>query len=91
MTTYDTRPTRPELSASLSVNALIEWYPSVLPVLNAFGIDTCCGGADSLEVAARAAHVRLDDLMAGLSAAVEHIVSRSSLDANLSPAAGADR
>ena len=86
-----TKSGRPELSPALSVNELIAWYPSVLPVLNGFGVDSCCGGAESLELAAREANVQLDDLMAGLSAAVDHIVSRNSPDPRRSPSTGADR
>jgi len=84
----NTKSAKPELSPDLTVNALIAWYPSVLPVLNGFGVDTCCGGAESLESAAREANVQLDDLMAGLSAAVDHIVSRDSHGSRLSPATG---
>ena len=81
----------PELNPALSVNELIAWYPSVLPVLNGFGVDTCCGGAESLELAAREANVQLEDLMAGLSAALDHIVSRDSRVSRLSPSSGTDR
>ena len=91
MTKCNARPTRPELSASLTVNALIASYPSVLPVLNRFGIDTCCGGAESLGLAARSANIPFDHLMAGISAVVERTGSESSFGAKLAPAAGTDR
>jgi len=79
------------LNPASTVNALIAQHPSVLPVLNGYGIDTCCGGAESLEDAARTAGIPVDVLMAGVSAAVEPAVSLPSHDARLSPAAGADR
>jgi regulator of cell morphogenesis and NO signaling len=88
MYTSNTKPAQPELNPSLTVNALIAWCPSVLPVLNGFGLDTCCGGAESLELAARAANVQLDDLMAGVSAAVERIGSLSPRATKLSPSSG---
>lgn len=91
MTTCNARPTRPELSASLTVNALIVWYPSALPVLNRFGIDTCCGGAESLGLAARSANIPFEELMAGISAVVERTASERSVGSELSPAAVANR
>ena len=33
---------------ALTINDLVLRYPSVLPVLNDFGIDSCCGGAKPL-------------------------------------------
>jgi regulator of cell morphogenesis and NO signaling len=68
-------PTVLEPSPSMSVNALLHWYPSLLPVLNGLGIDTCCGGAESLECAARAAEIPLERLMADVAAAVERTVA----------------
>jgi len=91
MITNNARPGKPYLTSALTVNALIAWYPSVLPVLNGFGIDTCCGGAKSLELAAQAANVPLDALMAGISAAVERTELQSSHGARLSPTGGAGR
>lgn len=37
-----------------SINELLQDYPAALPVLNARGIDTCCGGDESLAAAAAA-------------------------------------
>lgn len=54
---------------ALTLNDLVLRYPAVLPVLNDFGIDSCCGGAKPLgEVIER--H-RLDvDLLVGEIAAI---------------------
>ena len=61
----------PAIDPALSVNeTLRRWPPAVAP-LAAFGIDTCCGGAASLETAARDAGVPLDDLLAAIAAAVD--------------------
>lgn len=35
-----------------TVNDVIRNYPVTIPVFNEFGIDSCCGGAASLRVAA---------------------------------------
>jgi regulator of cell morphogenesis and NO signaling len=53
---------------ALTVNDVLARWPAMLPLLNAFGIDTCCGGSDTLPDAARRADVPLPVLLA----AVEH-------------------
>jgi len=56
----------------LSVNDVLSRWPAALPSLNAFGIDTCCGGSDSLADAAREAGVAVNTLWnAIVSAAME--------------------
>ena len=50
----------------LTVSQLIQQHPSALPFLTAAGVDTCCGGALSLEEAARQAGADLDNLVARL-------------------------
>ena len=43
----------PPLDPALTVNDIIARYPSTVAVFNAFGIDACCGGAATLDDAAR--------------------------------------
>lgn len=59
------------LDARLTVNELLKRHPSVLPVLNAFGVDTCCGGSESLAEAATSSRIPLETLLAGLDAAIQ--------------------
>lgn len=47
-----TSKTRSEL-AERSVNDVIARFPESVAVFNAFGIDACCGGAESVTEAAR--------------------------------------
>ncbi len=54
-----------------TIDAVIAHHPSSITVLNAFGIDTCCGGGDSLADAA--AHARVD--VATLVAALERVAA----------------
>ena len=54
------------IDTTLSVNEIIRRYPASLAVLNAAGIDTCCGGAESLAVAARNSGADLERLVAGI-------------------------
>ncbi len=38
-----------------TVNEILRRYPEAIRVLNALGLDTCCGGSEPLGEAARAA------------------------------------
>lgn len=53
---------------TLTINEILARWPSTMPLLNALGIDTCCGGGDLLPDAALRAGVPLPVLLA----AVEH-------------------
>ncbi|MEO8560794.1 MAG: DUF542 domain-containing protein [bacterium] len=75
------------LSVEQSVNETIRLYPSTLQVLNAFGVDTCCGGAESLETAARSAAIPIEALMAGINAALERTITPTAPVAGTAPCA----
>jgi iron-sulfur cluster repair protein YtfE (RIC family) len=53
------------------VNEVIRTHPETIAVFNRFGIDTCCGGAVSIQIAAARDGADLDELMAALSGAVQ--------------------
>lgn len=52
------------IDPALSVNEILLRHPAALPALKAAGIDTCCGGAKPLSVAAQTAGVELEELLA---------------------------
>jgi iron-sulfur cluster repair protein YtfE (RIC family) len=54
------------IDTQLSLNQPIQQHSTVLSVLNAAGVDTCCGGSLSLEEAARQAGADLVDLVVRL-------------------------
>lgn len=54
-----------------TINALVSRAPQVLPVLQQFGIDTCCGGALSLAIVAHHHDLDLDLLLGALQQALE--------------------
>ncbi len=56
------------IDAGITVNEMLRVYPATVSVLNAFGIDACCGGAASLGEAARRDGVDLDELLRALAA-----------------------
>lgn len=58
------------ISADDTLNALIARHPSTLPVLQRFGLDTCCGGALALRVAAEHHHLDLTQLLTALQSAL---------------------
>lgn len=43
-----------DLDCSLTITAILERHPATLEVFNRFGLDSCCGGALSIEAAAKA-------------------------------------
>ncbi len=56
------------IDAGITVNEMLRVYPATVSVLNAFGIDACCGGAAALGEAARRDGVDLDELLRALAA-----------------------
>ena len=46
------------VNSTWSVNDVLRCFPCSLDVLNRYGIDTCCGGAETLEEAAQ--HIQVD-------------------------------
>lgn len=60
------------LDSSLSVNETLCRWPVAIRVLNAFGIDSCCGGAVSLRDAAAGVGLAPDELVSVLRYAVAH-------------------
>ena len=58
------------IDSGWTINELLRRLPPSGGVLNAFGIDTCCGGGDTITAAARNAGVREDDLLAEIGSAV---------------------
>ena len=51
------------------VNDCIRLHPNTIGVFTKFHIDSCCGGAVSIEDAATRDGARLDELMAAINAA----------------------
>lgn len=62
--------TQPELDCGLTVNDMVIRWPATIAVFNRFGIDSCCGGAVSVEDAARREGVDATALCAALRSAV---------------------
>ena len=57
------------ITPEMTINEITQRSPKTLPVLNGFGLDTCCGGPLSLEEAARRHGLDLAELLASLEAA----------------------
>lgn len=58
------------IDPSWSVNDVLMKYPATISVFNAFGVDACCGGAQSLREAAAGDGIDLDALVAALEQVV---------------------
>ncbi|HEX9371260.1 MAG TPA: DUF542 domain-containing protein [Roseiflexaceae bacterium] len=68
-TTMD--PTASTIAAAETLNAIVARYPRTLPVLQRFGLDTCCGGSLPLATAAAYHGLDLEQVVAALRAAAE--------------------
>jgi iron-sulfur cluster repair protein YtfE (RIC family) len=76
METYATMPTNIPTTpitiiAEDQLNAIVARYPQTLPILQQFGLDTCCGGALPLQAAAQHHGLDLAKLLAALRSAAE--------------------
>lgn len=63
-------PTTTVLSPSATLNEIVAEYPSSLPVLQRFGLDTCCGGAIPLATAAAHHNIEVGAVLAALREAL---------------------
>ena len=58
------------IDARSTVNDIVARYPSTLAVFNAFGIDTCCGGALPVTEVATRHKIPLNALRSALESAI---------------------
>lgn len=56
-----------EIRASMTINQVLKRFPATVGVFSRFNMDACCGGARSLEQAAREDGVELETLLAALA------------------------
>ncbi len=52
----------PAITSEMTVNQVLQNYPSTLPVFNRYRVDACCGGVARLAGAAAAAGVAVRDV-----------------------------
>ncbi|MFQ5863086.1 MAG: DUF542 domain-containing protein [Candidatus Brocadiales bacterium] len=60
----------PLITKDMIINNVTRKYPSTLKVFAQFKVDSCCGGAFSIETTARADGVDVDKLLEALNKAV---------------------
>ncbi len=56
-----------KITKDMIVNDVIRDYPRTITVFTRFGIDSCCGGAVSIEEAAKRDGASLDELLRALN------------------------
>ena len=69
--TSDTSNIPSSIDTRSTVNDIVARYPSTLPVFNAFGIDTCCGGALPVTEVASRHGIALNALRSALESAID--------------------
>ena len=57
------------ITKDMTVNDTIRLYPSVMGVFNEFKLDSCCGGASSIEEASERDGADLGELLTALNKA----------------------
>ena len=72
--------TVPRIDPALAVNDVLRRWPVAVRTLNAYGIDTCCGGSLSLEQAAGEVGISVDVLIAAISIDATHDVAPTTTD-----------
>ncbi|MBI5236511.1 MAG: DUF542 domain-containing protein [Deltaproteobacteria bacterium] len=61
-----------KIAKEITVNDCIRLYPKSIGVFTRFKIDSCCGGAVSIEHAAKRDGASLDELLAALDTAASN-------------------
>jgi len=67
----NTLPSLITITAEDTLNTIVARFPQTLPVLQRFGLDTCCGGALPLHTAAQHHDLDLAEVVAALRAELE--------------------
>ena len=60
-----------DIRPEMTINQVLRLYPQVMGVFNTFRMDSCCGGARSLEQAAQEDGADLEELLAALRQAAQ--------------------
>ncbi|MEP6779860.1 MAG: DUF542 domain-containing protein [Gemmatimonadaceae bacterium] len=58
------------IDINLTINEITQQHPQTLPIFQAVGIDTCCGGGNTLAYVADRHHLDLADLSEKLAQVV---------------------
>ncbi|MEO7456922.1 MAG: DUF542 domain-containing protein [Gemmatimonadaceae bacterium] len=59
------------INGDCTIDAVIARHPASIHVLNAYGVDTCCGGAQTIQEAALHIHVDPSELLASIERAAQ--------------------
>lgn len=54
------------IDSSWTINEVLGMYPETVTIFNAYGMDMCCGGDETIDVACEEAEVDRDALVAAL-------------------------
>jgi iron-sulfur cluster repair protein YtfE (RIC family) len=60
-----------KITGDMVINEVISLYPWTLPVFHRLDVDSCCGGARTIEAMAHEHGLDLDDVLAELQTAAD--------------------
>ncbi|MBK5225692.1 MAG: DUF542 domain-containing protein [Thermoleophilia bacterium] len=60
-----------KITGDMVINEVISLYPWTLPVFHRLDVDSCCGGARTIEAMAQEHGLDLDDVLAELQTAAD--------------------
>ena len=60
-----------KITGDMVINEVISLYPWTLPVFHRLDVDSCCGGARTIEAMARKHGLDLDEVLAELQTAAD--------------------
>ncbi len=63
--------TEKKITGDMVINEVIQRYPWTLPVFHSLEVDSCCGGARTIEAMAKEHGLNLEGVLAELEAAAE--------------------
>lgn len=64
------------ITSDMTINDVVKKHPETMKVFNDHKVDSCCGGAESIETTAAVSMADLDKLMIALNRAVADVADK---------------
>ncbi len=71
-----------KITKDMVVNDVVNQYPKTAEIFTKYGVDTCCGGVQSIEKTVAACNVNIDEVLIALNAVVPEPDTSKSVEGN---------